>query len=255
VTWLYVTAGVIVLLALFQRKTLSRIGAAVSAQMGKVGRLLWGFDPVAVYQQQVDNAAEEIKDATTGLEQYRGLVARLQRQVGNGEKEVARLDARIKVYITSGDDTSATNYAIQLKKTTTELEENKAQLAQYQSAYENNLKKIRFANQRIADAREKAQKLSADLKLSKAEAETAKLAQKFNCKNVSLDGVAEVEDEIQRQIDSNRAKAQVISDLSEDGLADIAEQEAVQKQEAAGILAEYKAKMNQQPSPAPTRSA
>ena len=234
-TWLYVTAGIIVILAIFQRKTLGRIANAASAQVGKVGRLLWGFDPVAVYQQQVDNAAEEIKDATTGLEQYRGLVARLQRQVANGEKEVARLDARIKVYLNQNDEGSATNYAIQLKKNQGELEENKAQLAQYQSAYENNLKKIRFANQKIADARDKAQKLSADLKLSKAEAETAKLAQKFNCKNVSLEGVAEVEDEIQRQIDTNRAKAQVISDLSEDGLNEIAEQEAIHKQEAADI--------------------
>jgi phage shock protein A len=245
VTWLYVTAAIIVILAVFQRKTLSRIATAVSAQFGKVGRLLWGFDPVAVYQQQVDNAAEEIKDATTGLEQYRGLVARLQRQVGNGEKEVSRIDARIKIYITQNDDASATNYAIQLKKTQAELEENKAQLAQYQGAYENNLKKIRFANQKIADARDKAQKLSADLKLSKAEAETAKLAQKFNCKNVSLEGVAEVEDEIQRQIDANRAKAQVISDLSEDGLNEIDEQEAIHKAEAADILAQYKAQMKQ----------
>jgi phage shock protein A len=213
------------------------MGTALSAQFGKAGRLLWGFDPVAVYQQQVDNAAEEIKDATTGLEQYRGLVARLQRQVANGEKEVAQLDVRIKTYLSKNDEATATNYAIQMKKAQTELEENRTQLKQYESAYENNLKKIRFANQKIADARDKAQKLSADLRLSKAEAE--------NCKNVSLEGVAQVEDEIQRQIDTNRAKAQVISDLSEDGLNEIAEQEAIHKQEAADILAQYKAQMTQ----------
>jgi phage shock protein A len=205
--------------------------------------MTWGFDPVAVYQQEVDNSAEEIKEATSGLEQYRGLVSRLQRQVESGQKEVARLDARIKIYLEKGDEASATTSAIQLKKAQTDLEENKAQLKQYEGAYENNLKKIRYANQKIADARDKAQKLKADLQLSRAEAETAKLAQKFNCKNVSLEGAAEVEDEIQRQIDGNRAKAQVISDLSQDGLGEIAEQEAIQKQEAADILASYKANM------------
>ena len=195
---------------------------------------------MAVYQDEVDRSADEIRDATGGLEQYRGLVSRLERQVASGEKEEARLTAKIKTLIGS-DETKAAEYAIQLKKTQTDLAENRHQLAEYQGSYQNNLKKIKYARQRIEDAREKASKLQADLRMSKAEAETAKLAEKFNVRTNTLDGLGEIEEEIQRQIDINRGKAQVARDLSADGVADIEAEEALQKQEAQDILAQFKA--------------
>ncbi len=79
--------------------------------------------------------------------------------------------------------------------------------------------------------------------MSRADAELAKLSEKFNVRSSSLDGLGEVEDEIQRQIDTNRGKAQVARDLSSDGIAEIEEQERLQKQEAAEVLEKMKAEM------------
>jgi phage shock protein A len=54
---------------------------------------------VAVYQKQVDDSAEEIKEATKGLEQYRGLVSRIRRQVEADQKEVALWDIRARGFV------------------------------------------------------------------------------------------------------------------------------------------------------------
>lgn len=242
-SWIAVGGLVVLLLAIFQRKALMRCVAAIGAQFSKGSRAIWSADPVAVYQAEVDNSATEIRDATEGLEQYRGLVSRLERQVANGEKEVARLTARVKSFLASGDEGKAAEYAVQLKKAQSELEENRQQLENYKGSYQNNLKKIQFARQKIEAAKEKARKLDADLKMSKAEAETAKLAEKFNVRTNTLDGLGEIEDEIQRQIDTNRGKAEVARDLSADGLAEIEADEKAQKAEAAELLEKMKGEM------------
>jgi len=216
--------------------------AAVAGQFNKLSRAVWGYDPVAVYQAQVDASADEIRDATKGLEEYKGLVARLQRQVESGTKEKNLLEAKIKNHLNVGQEDRAADLAMQLTRVEKELAENQGQLQQYEGAYQANLKKIRYAHTKIEDAKQKAQKLQADLRLSKAEAETAKLAQSFNVKTSTLDGLGEIEEEINRQIDRNRGKAQVISDLAQDGLADIEAEESLRKAEAASILDRFRNK-------------
>jgi phage shock protein A len=243
-TGLFIFGAVVLVLAVFQRKNLGRIFTAIFAQFGKLARGVWSADPVAVMQAEVDRSADEIRDATTGLEQYRGLVTRLQRQVATGEKEVERLTVRVKAFLAENNEIKAAEYAVLLKKAETDLIENRSQLQGYESAYQNNLRKIQFARQKIEQAKEKARKLDAELRLSKAEAETARLAEKFNVRTNSLEGLGEIEEEIQRQIDTNRAKAQVMRDLSSGGLDQIAEEEAIQRQEAAEVLARFKSEMD-----------
>jgi len=242
-TGFWLVVGVVILLAIFQRKNLGRLLVAVSAQFGKVFKWIWGIDAIAVYQAEVDRSADEIQQAGEGLEQYRGLVSRLQRQVANGEKEVVRLTAKIKTLLTENSEEKAAEYAIQLKKEQVALVENKSQLKSYEYAYQDNLKKVRYANEKIKGAKEKAEKMQADLRLSKAEAETAKLAQRFNINTNITSGLGEIEDEIQRQIDANRAKGQVIRDLSQDGLDQIEEDEKIQKAEAKELLLQFKQEM------------
>ena len=243
--WTYVgiAVAVVLVIAVFQRKTLQRVWDSLMAQVGKLGRWIWKADPVALYQAEVDRSADEIREGTSGLEQYRGLVTRVQRQVENNKKEKARLEARIKTHLVAGNEDKAATYAVELKKVEADLKENETQLASYETSYKNNLKKIQYARQRIEAAKEKAHKLDADLKLSQAEAETAKLAEKFNVRTNTLEGLGEIEEEIQRQIDTNRGKAQVIADLSADGLAEIEEEEAIQKAEAKATLEEMKASL------------
>jgi CYTH domain-containing protein len=81
----------------------------------------------------------------------------------------------------------------------------------YEQSYENNLKKIQNAGKKLADVRQKIQKYDADLKMSSAEAEVAKLAQSFDF-NVTTD-FGQLEQVIQGKIDKNRAVVRVASDL------------------------------------------
>ena len=243
-TGFWLVVGVVVVLAIFQRRNLNRLLIAVSAQFGKLFKWIWGIDPIAVYQAEVDRSADEIQQAGEGLEQYRGLVSRLQRQIANNEKEESRLTQKIKGLLQAGDDNKAGDYAIQLKKIQSELAENRAQLSSYEGAYQNNLKKVKYANEKIRSAKEKAEKMQAELRLSKAEAEVSKLAQSFNVKTTTVDGLGEIEEEIQKQIDKNRAKGQVLRDLSQDGMDEMEEEEKLQKVQAKELLEQFKSEMN-----------
>lgn len=183
---MYAILSVVAVVAVIALLASRHARAAVAGQFGNLVRYAWGYDPIAVYQAQVDSSAEEIREATKGLEEYQGLVARLTRQVADGNKEKALLETKIKNHLNAGQEDRAADLAMSLTRVEKDLSENEAQLAQYQGVYQNNLKKIRYAHQKIEEAKQKAQKLKADLKLSKAEAETAKLAQNFNVRTSSL---------------------------------------------------------------------
>jgi phage shock protein A len=242
-TVLVAVGVVIVLVLLFGRKGLSRIWAAGQGQANKASRSIWAADSVAVYQKQVDDSAEEIKEASKGLEQYRGLVSRIRRQVEADQKEVALWDIRARGFVSQNNDVKAADALANKKKAEQSLAENQAQLTSYETAYQANLKKVQYANKKIEEARQNASKLQAELRMSQAEAEIANLAQSFNVKTNGLNGLGEVQDEIQRQIDANRAKAQVAKDLGTDGLADIEAEESARVASAQDDLAKLKAEM------------
>ena len=85
----------------------------------------------------------------------------------------------------------------------------------HEEAYGNNLKKIQHATKKLGEVREKIQKYDAELKMSSAEAEVAKLAQSFNM-DITTD-FGKIEEVIQGKIDKNRAKVRVAADLSQEG--------------------------------------
>lgn len=241
--WLAVIAVVVLVLFVTQRKNMMRIFAAIGAQFGKLARMIWRADPIAVLQAEVDRSTEEINQATEGLEIYRGKVADYNRRVTEGEKKKAQLTAKIKALLAAGDETRAASYAVTLNETETKLVRDKEKLTGYETNYQNNLTKLKHAKDKIRSAQERVHTYKADLDLSRADAEAAKLATKFNINTNSLDGLGEVEAEIQRQIDNNQAKAHVAHDLSSDGLAEIEEEELLKKQQAQDVLAKFKAEM------------
>lgn len=233
-------AGVVMVLALWQRKAIKRIFTAGGAQFGKLSRWVYGMDPIAIYQAEVDKSAEELQEAREGLEQFKGHVARLQRQVAQGAKKVEDLKGIIKNHLLNGNEDKATSYAIELQGALDKYEKDKRKLAEQEGRYDLNLKKMRLANQRIREAKEKAETLKSDLQLSKADAEMSKLAQNFEIKTSSIDNLTEIQDEIQRQIDANRAKGDVIHDLGDDGVDRLDEQENLQRQEGRKLLEQLK---------------
>ena len=60
---------------------LHKFWSAFVAQINKVANLFWEADPIAQMRYEYDQAVEQLKEGRIGLEQYRGLVERVTRQV------------------------------------------------------------------------------------------------------------------------------------------------------------------------------
>ena len=220
---------------------LNKFFKAVAAQFNKLGNWLTNKDPIAQMQYEYDKAVEQLKEGRDGLEQYRGLVERVSRQVKDGEAQVAKLTSQAKAYLKMNDREKASIIALQLTKTKTQLQENQAQLAMHEEAYTNNLKKIQYANKKLAELKDKIAKYDADLKMSAAEAEIAKLAQSFDM-NLTTD-FGQIEAVIQQKIDQNRGKVRVAVDLSEKGIAEIQAEERMEVELAEQALTDFEVEL------------
>ncbi|HSD87774.1 MAG TPA: PspA/IM30 family protein [Kofleriaceae bacterium] len=213
---------------------LGKFFGAIAAQFNKLGNWLFNKDPIAQMQYEYDKAVEQLKEGRVGLEQYRGLVERVSRQVKEGEALITKLTAQAKAYLKMGNRDMAAQFALQLTKAKAQLAENQQQLAMHEEAYNNNLTKIQHANKKLIELKDKIQKYDADLKMSEAEAEIAKISTSFNMDITTNFG--QLEDNIQRRIDANRGKARVAADMSQQGIESIKAEEQLEKSMAEDAL-------------------
>jgi phage shock protein A len=219
----------------------SKFFRAIRAQLNKIANVFFESDPIAVMQLEVDNATERLKEGRKGLEIYRGLVENVARQVQNGKANQAQLEAQIKAHLKAGNRDVAAQMAVQLQKVQTELAQNEGQLQMHESAYQNNLLKIQKANKDLIKVREKIQKYHAELKMSAAEAEIAQISETFDM-NMTTD-FGQIEEVIQRKIDTNRGKARVAADMSSRGVEQIKAEEAAEKALAEDLLSKYEVQL------------
>jgi phage shock protein A len=220
---------------------LHKFWSAFVAQINKVANLFWEADPIAQMRYEYDQAVEQLKEGRTGLEQYRGLVERVTRQVAANRSHMQKLEAETKAYLKAGDRATAGKFALELQKAKGELATNEQQLQMHETAYGNSLKKIQHANEKLIELREKITKYDAELKMSAAEAEIAKLSETFDV-NLTTD-FGQIESVIQQRIDENRGKVRVAADLSEKGMADIRAEERMQAELANQALADFEVEL------------
>lgn len=220
---------------------LGKIASAIRAQLNKLANLLWEKDPIAQMQYEYDRAVGELKEGRVGLEQYAGFVERVQRQVATGKAHVSTLEAQTKAYLKAGNRETAAKFALELQKARRDLAENEAQLELHHTAYENNLKKIQHANKKMAELKDKITRYDAELKMSAAEAEIAKLSETFEM-NLTTD-FGQLEDVIQRKIDTNKGRTRVAADLSSRGVEAIQAEEAMEAQLAEDALTALEVEM------------
>jgi phage shock protein A len=190
--------------------------SAFVSQINKVANLFWEADPVAQMRYEYDRSVEQLKEGRLGLEQYRGLVERVSRQVAANKSHVQKLEAETKAYLKAGDRPTAAKFALELQKAKEEL-----------AANDNQLQKIT--------------KYDAELKMSAAEAEIAKLSETFDM-NLTTD-FGEIESVIQQKIDQNRGRTRVAVDLSEKGIAEIKAEERMQSQLAEQALTDFEVEL------------
>ena len=91
---------------------LGKFFGAVAAQFNKLGNWLFNKDPIAQMQYEYDKAVEQLKEGRVGLEQYRGLVERVSRQVKDNEALVTKLTAQAKAYLKMGNRETAASFAL-----------------------------------------------------------------------------------------------------------------------------------------------
>ncbi len=232
---------------------IGKLWRSFQAQLNKVANFFWKADPLAQMQYEYDRVVDQLKEGRQGLEQYRALVERVSRQVENNKKSIAHLEAKIKAYLDAGNRTMAAKHALELENARKELAENEAQLKMHEKAYNNHLTKLKHASKKLTDMRQKIQKYDADLKMSRAEAELAKVAQTLNFDATTNTG--EIEMVIQEQIDRNRAVAQVASDLSGEGLEEIKHEIALEESMAEKALKKFEKQMGITSSAKPQRAS
>lgn len=220
---------------------LHKFWSAFVAQINKIANIFWEADPIAQMRYEYDQAVEQLKEGRVGLEQYRGLVERVTRQVAANRSHVQKLEAETKAYLKAGDRTTAGKFALELQKAKSELATNEQQLTLHETAYTNNLTKIKHANEKLIELREKIHKYDAELKMSAAEAEIAKLAEGFEM-NLTTD-FGQIEQVIQQKIDQNRGKVRVAADLSEKGIAEIKAEERMQSVLADQALTDFEVEL------------
>ncbi len=220
---------------------LEKFFGAIRAQLNKLANFFWEKDPIAQMQYEYDKSVEQLQEGRKGLEMYRALVERVTRQVAANKDHVQKLEAQIKAYLKAGERDTAAKFAVELERAKKDLAQNQEQLTMHETAYGNNLKKIQSAGKNLLAVRDKIQKYDADLKMSSAEAEIAKLAEDLDF-NVTTD-FGQIEDVIQRKIDQNRAAVRVSSDMSSKGVAEIQADERVEKSMAEDALQRYEVEL------------
>ncbi|HZE93192.1 MAG TPA: PspA/IM30 family protein [Gemmatimonadales bacterium] len=213
----------------------------IKAFFNSIANALWERDPIAIMRLEYDRSVEQLQEGRKGLELYRGLVERVVRQTTMGKSQVDKLKAEVKAYLKAGDRETAGKFALQLQKAEADLAQNQEQLKLHEEAYENNLKKIQYANKQLAEVREKIERYNADLKMTAAEAEIARIAGDLNF-DVTTD-FGQIEQIIQQKIDTNRGKVRVAADLSSRGVADIKARERVESQLAEDVLQQYEVEL------------
>ncbi|MEZ6063496.1 MAG: PspA/IM30 family protein [Planctomycetaceae bacterium] len=220
---------------------IGKIWRSIAAQFNKLANFFWTADPIAQMQYEYDQAIEQLKSGKDGLAQYRALVERVARQVDGDKKHVAQLEAKVKAYLQAGDRETASKFALELQKAKNEMAENVTQLEMHEKAYDNNVRKIKNATKKVQEIKDKIKKYDAELKLSRAEAELADLATSFNF-DVTTD-LGQIESVLQDKIDKNRAKARVAADLSDEGIAEIEREAAMESALAEDALKQFEMDM------------
>jgi len=220
---------------------LGKIWQTIQAQLHKIADFFWAPDPIAAMQFEYDRAVAQLREGRIGLAEYRAFVERVGRQVARNAANVNRLEATVKTCLKQGDREMAGRFVLELQRARADLAENQAQLRLHEQAYENNLLKIKHAGSNLSRIRDKIARYDADLKMSSAEAEMARLAQEFHVDATTDFG--KLESVIQEKIDLNRAQVRVAVDLSAEGTETIRQEEAVQGQLAEDALKEFERQM------------
>lgn len=214
-TFIATAAGMGVLMFLVNRGAFSRIFGAGRAQVGKFGRAVEGMDPLAIYNQRIEDASKHLGDMIKAQKGAKTNLIMIERQVAQGEAEHTKLTNRVRAADAKGDTQRALSYARELASLEKTLETNRAQYVAQKAACEKFDNDILRNQKKIIELRQEANRLGLELKTSAAQAAVAQQFRELTSVDL-FDGTDSARQKLQEQIDANRASANVDQSISVD---------------------------------------
>ncbi|MEP6731711.1 MAG: PspA/IM30 family protein [bacterium] len=217
---------------------IEKFGTAIKAFFNSIANALWASNPVAVLQLKIDEATAEILGARKGVEQYAGLVEGIKRQVAQLTGQDAQLEAQVKANLKAGNRDRASQLVLQLQQVREQLTSKRQELTVHEEALNNNMIKLKAANEHIMELRQRGQRYAAELQMSRAEAEMARVSEALqgNLLGNYTTGIGQAEELIKGEIDKNRGRAHVAASMSSQGVEEIKADQAAKQAMADDLL-------------------
>ena len=197
--------------------------------------------PEAILEAEKENLRAQIAKYNQGLASHAGLIENLNMQIKRGEAETQDLRAKATANLRAGNKEIAGQYALRLQTVTSELEENRKQLADSEKTYQE-LLKARDVSVTAARAKIDSLKRSIDdLKIKKAQAELTEMASGMISQ---IGGAGDSLNRLQEMVEEDRNKAAGRARVAQDSMdtTGVHVQEMEQKALADQALADFAAK-------------
>jgi phage shock protein A len=210
---------------------------------GFLGLFISGLEkknPEALLELEKENLREQVAKYNQGLASHAGLCERLMAQVKKLEAEERDLRAKTGAHLRAGNRDAAGQYAMRLQTVQRELGENRTQLEQAESTYQNLIKARDVA---INAARAKIENLKAsitDMKMKQAMAELHEMSAGMIS---TIGGSGDTLDRLTEMVTEERDKAAGRARVAKDSIdfSGIQVKEAEQKALAEQALADFAA--------------
>ena len=194
--------------------------------MSRLGNLIRGFfglfvsgverrNPEALLELEKENFRKQIANYNQGLAAHAGLCERLMLQVTKLESDERELRARAAANLRAGNRDLAGQYALRLQTVQRELDENRAQLGQAETTYQE-LTKARDVAIKAAQA--KLQSLRSGIDELKIRRATAELMEMASAMIGTIGGGGDTLNRLQQMIEDERAKAAGRARVARDSL-------------------------------------
>jgi phage shock protein A len=197
-------------------------------------------NPEALLELEKENLREQVAKYNQGLASHAGLCERLMSQVKKLEAEERDLRAKTGANLRAGNREAAGQYAVRLQTVHRELEENRSQLQQAETTYQELIKARDVA---IRAARAKIETLKAsitDMKMKQAMAELSEMSAGMV---TSIGGAGDTLDRLTEMVNEERDKAAGRARVAKDSIdfSGVQIKEAEQKALADQALADFAA--------------
>jgi len=233
----------------------------------RIGNLIRGFlslfisglerrNPEALLEVEKENLREQIAKYNQGLASHAALCERLMSQVRGEEAEERDLRSKTAAHLKAGNREAAAQYALRLQTLLQELQENRAQMEQAETTYQD---LVRARDVTIRAAQTKIESLKAtisDMKIKQAVAEMSEMASgMIGSIGGSGDTLNRLEEMVREQRDKAAGRARVARDSLD--LDEIRLKETEQKALAEQALADFAAREGivLEGGPAPSQAA